>query len=90
MYPQPTYKPGTAEPKYEQNSEPPTFDGPTAESGWPVIPPQASGAPTVVPDQTVRMASPAESEGEATRLMRPVVPPSAAPATIETTKASEP
>src|SRR5262245_1191928 len=65
--PQPTYKPGTAEPKSEQNNDPSTLDGPTAESGWPVIPPQASGAPTAIPDPTVRMAAPAEAQGDATR-----------------------
>jgi hypothetical protein len=83
MYPQPTYKPGTAEPNYEQKYEASTFDGPTAETGWPVVPPQPASSPTPVSDPTVRMAAPPAAPGEATRLMRPVAPPPAAPASPE-------
>ncbi len=64
MYPQPTYQPGAAEPRYDRPKE--EFDVPTAETGWPVVPPQTS---TVVEsDPTVRVTTPSEP----TRLMPPV------------------
>jgi hypothetical protein len=100
MYPQPTYKTGSAEPNYERIHEPASFDGPTAETGWPAVPlqpvppqpvppqpvpPPPAGAPVAAPDPTVRMAAPRESPGEPTRLMRPVAPPSA-PAPVDPTK----
>ncbi len=92
MYPQPTYQPGTAEPRYEQPRDTAVFDAPTAETGWPAVPPQMAppaAGPTVTPtvrpaadsDPTVRVMAPADP----TRLMPPVagakkhVPPPAAP-----------
>jgi hypothetical protein len=86
MYPQPTYQPGSTEPRYEEPHETAAFEGPTAESGWPVVPPQTTtpaAGPTVEPDPTVRVTAPSE----ATRLMPPVArqttqppaPPSSAP-----------
>ena len=71
MYPQPTYQPGTAEPRYQQSKDTTGFEAPTAETGWPAVPPQ-SAAPTVEPDPTVRVTAPRAGAGEATRLMPPV------------------
>lgn len=83
MYPQPTYQPGTAEPRYPQPTGTAGFEAPTAETGWPAVPPQ-SAAPKVEPDPTVRVTAPGAGAGEATRLMPPVAgatphPPSPAP-----------